>query len=179
MRKPLIALAATALLALTGCAEGSATYDDKAQTNTQLNRYQDNQPVPLYDWSQYRQTVIDVQEAQVHGVATTTFFYNMGSNVPIKSCPSIGFPVPSTTQLTSPDQFHGSTGAVTALMEASGVYTGDSTGTYVVCVSDVGTSYVTYWEGFVYVEGAPATYDAESGQITLTGVPTVTSTTQD
>jgi hypothetical protein len=160
--------------------EQSAVDADRAITNSQLERYQANQPVPAYDWSQYRQTVIDVETAQVHGVATTTFFFNQGVDNPVKVCPSIGFPVATTSQLTNPDQvIYAANGNVTVgQMEPTGVYTGDSTGTYVVCVSDKGTKYVTYWEGFVYTEGGPARWDREQGLAVLEGAPTVESTKQ-
>ena len=179
-KKIVAALAAiTAVALLSGCTaqEKSLSRDNEA-TGNQLERYQANQPVPAYDWSQYRQTVIDVLDAQVHGVATTTFFFNQGVAHPFKVCSSIGFPVPSTTQLTNPLQKIPQHESVVALSEASGVYTGDSSGTYVVCIDPNGVSYVTYWEGFVHTEGGPAYWDSEQEMVVLSGAPTVTSTLQ-
>lgn len=187
MRKTTIALAAvTALLALAACSPSGddSIKKDQAATNQQLDRYQANQPVPAFDWSQYRQTVIDVETAQVHGVATTTFFFNLGVARPIKVCPSIGFPVASTAQLTNPQQlaargYNGGTiDGVVGQQEPNGVYTGDSSGTYVVCVAPNGTRYVTYWEGDVHTEGGPAHWDDGKGQIVLDGAPTVVSKSQ-
>lgn len=182
----LAAILAVPLLALslTGCDDTTApaAQVDRDQTNTQLERYQANQPVPMFDWSQYRQTIIDIETAQAHGVATTTFFFNQGVQAPIKACPSIGFPVPTTSQITSPDQAlrSSSYGSVTlAQMEPTGVYTGDSSGTYVVCIADDGTDYVTYWEGFVQTEGGPAHWDDDASLIVLDGAPTVAVTGND
>lgn len=172
--------AAVLAFTLTGC-EGTTTAaeKDQASTNSQLDRYQKNQPVPASDWSQYRQTVIDVETAQVHGVATTTFFFNMGTDNPIKVCPSIGFPVASTAQLTNPDQvvYGYQSPSVIAQQEPNGVYTGDSSGTYIVCVADNGSKYISYWEGSVHAEGGAAHWDKTQGMITLDGAPTVEATT--
>lgn len=175
------ALIASIAFSMSACGEPSSTTNDQNATNTQLQKYQANQPIPQADWSQYRQTVIDVENAQIHGMATTTFMYNMGSNKPIASCPSIGFPVPTTAQLTNPDQalYPGSSGsAVIAQAEANGVYTGASTGTYVVCVNNKGTKYIQYWEGDVNTVGGPAHWDNTSAQIVLDGEPTVKVTTK-
>lgn len=165
-------------LSAAACDSGS-TQNDQRTTNSQLETYQKVQPVPQFDWSQYRQTVIDVETAEVHGVATTTFMMNFG-NDPVASCPSIGFPVASTAQLTNPEQivYGGSGGAygTVAQAEPNGVYTGASSGTYVVCVSPNGAKYIVYWEGNVFTVGGPATWDYTKHAATLTGDPTVTST---
>lgn len=180
MRKLIAALAAiVALLALAGCTGNTSTNNDREVADRQLTRYQEVQPVPQYDWSQYRATVIDIQNAQVHGQATTSFFFNQGVQNPIFVCPSIGFPVPSTAQLTNPEQKLPNVESVVAQSEPNGVYTGESTATYVVCIDPDGVKYVKYWEGFVDSIGGPASWDADLGQIVLDGAPTVEATTQD
>jgi hypothetical protein len=167
------------LLSASSCSgKPTSVGNDQKETNSQMQKYQAAQPVPQYDWSQYRQTLIDAQNAQVTGVATTTFFFNQGSAEPFKSCPSIGFPVPITSQLTNPDQTinHGNDGiAPVGQAEPNGTYTGDSSGTYVVCVEKGGAKVVDYWEGFVETEGGPAHFDNASKQIVLDGNPTVTT----
>lgn len=168
----------TALLAtgaLTACGTPKSVNEDRKQTNNQLDRYQRNQPVPGYDYSQYRQTLLDVLGAQVHGVATTTFFFNQGVPAPVKSCPSIGFPIPSTAQLTNPEQRVGGSGGPVTVGQAepNGVYTGESSGTYVVCVAAGGKRRIDYWEGYVAAEGGPARWDDQSKQIVADGDPTV------
>lgn len=172
--KPIV-LTAVALVALAACGTPRSISADQSFSNVQLDRYQKNQPAPSSDFSQFRQTVIDIENARIHSVATTTFFFNLGVQAPIKSCPSIGFPVPSTAQLTNPQQaiIHGNAaGAVLGQIEPNGVYTGDSTGTYIVCVAANGKKYVTYWEGNVQTEGGPAHWDKDAG-IVLDGAPTV------
>lgn len=166
------AIAVGALVA--ACSSPQGTTVDTADTNTQLKLYQQNgQSIPLHAWSQQRQTVIDVENAQADGMATTTFFFNLGIRNPIQSCPSIGFPVPSTAQLTNPSQEVGSQGAVVGQMEPNGVYTGQSSGTYVICVAPNGTRYVDYWEGDVQTVGGPAHWDNVNGSVVLDGAPSV------
>lgn len=179
-------LAVAATVALAGCSgSGSsqdATQHDQQTTENQLQTYEAAQPIPHFDWSQYRQTMIDVETAEANGTATTTFMMNYGSNKPMTSCPSIGFPAPSTNQLTSPDQaqLHGSQydggNVVVAQAEATGVFTGNSSGTYIVCVNPNGARYITYWEGDVYTVGGAAHWDRQTNQIVMDGDPTVTAT---
>lgn len=177
-RKAAVALAAAVITAasLAACTHnnnsGAAT--DQQLVNSQLNTYNRVQPIPRFNYSQYRETLIKVEEAEANGVATTTFFYNMGSNKPVKSCPSIGYPIASTSQLTSPDQAQwGSGGGVpVGQMEPNGVFTGDSSGTYVTCVLADGERRIDYWEGWVETEGGPAT--VVNGQIADSGSSTVT-----
>jgi hypothetical protein len=181
MKKLLSLLAVLTIFALSGCSANNAVTNDSKVTNDQLQTYQANQPVPHFDWSQYRQTVIDVETAEVNGVATTTFMMNFGVD-PISSCPSIGFPVASTAQLTNPEQITyanlpmGSEVGTISQAEPNGVYTGTSSGTYVVCVSPAGAKYIVYWEGAVFTLGGPAHWDFTKHSAVLDGDPTVTST---
>lgn len=182
MRKLVIGGAIATVILLAGCSNTpkSVKADQKA-TNIQLDRYQRNQPIPQSDWSQYRQTVIDVEMAQIHGVATTSFFFNQGVQQPFQSCPSIGFPVATTSQITNPEQVVAAPNTSSATVhqqEPNGVYTGDSLGTYVTCVAPGGKKYIDYWEGFVYTVGGPAHWDKNAGQIASDGAPTVTTTTK-
>lgn len=172
-----IAAAALAALALPACASGqpSSIADDANQARQQLDRYQDTQPIPQFDWSQLRQNLIEINTAQAETTQTTSFFFNLGTDQPVASCPSIGFPIPSTAQLTNPDQAIGDigrngSGAVVAQIEQTGVYTGDSSGTYAVCVAPDGAPYAFYWEGYIATVTGPAIF--EDGQIVLTGDPT-------
>ncbi|MCA9362526.1 hypothetical protein KC906_04065 [Candidatus Kaiserbacteria bacterium] len=172
-RAIVVVLSITAGIAvLAGCNENSGTAENKRQTDNQLDQYNKVQPIPFYESSQYRATLLAIQDAQAKGLVTTTFFFNQGSVDPIKSCESIGYPVPTTAQLTSPDQSIGN-GVVISQMEPTGVYTGESTGTYVVCLKD-DVPTVDYWEGFVQTEGGPARWDREQKVVVATGPSTVT-----
>lgn len=168
------ALALTGAACTSGNAKPSSVSQDKAAANANLDRLNDAQPVPSFSWSQLRQNLIEINRAQAETTQTTTFFFNMGVASPVMSCPSIGYPIPTTMQLTNPLQeiSHGSYGqSVVGQAEQTGVYTGDSTGTYVICVNAQGQAYGTYWEGFVYAITGPAEWDATAGQVKLVGPP--------
>lgn len=135
-----------------------------------------NQPLPAFNWSQKRQNLIEIETAQAQGVQTTTFFFNQGVQDPINSCLSIGAPIPTTDQLSNPTKIehHGETGGgnvTTNQMEPNGVYTGDSSGTYVMCVNAQGKAYATYWEGYVQTIFGNASWDKSSHTVELKGDP--------
>jgi len=179
-RLPVLAVAVTAVtFLLAGCTSSrpGSIANDQRNTNSQLDRYQKNQPIPAADWSQYRQTLIDVELAQIHGVATTSFFFNLGTDNPIKTCPSIGYPVPTTAQLTNPDQVVAAPNTQAATIgqaEPNGAYNGPSSGTYVVCVTPSGTRYISYWEGDVQTEGGGARWNRVTGMIELDTATVIT-----
>lgn len=147
MNKKLIIGAALALPIMLGAGScDTGTNNDEAQTDKQLQQYQKSQPVPFYDYSQVRETILEIIDAKAHGVATTSFFFNQGVVDPILVCSSLGVPIASTTQATNPLQKVYE--VALNQMEPTGEYTGDSSGTYVVCaVND--DKRLAYWEGNV------------------------------
>lgn len=151
------------------CDHGGNNKKETNQVRSQLGVYLQAQPVPEFQSSQYRQNVIDIETAQADTTATTSFLFNQGVQDPITSCPSIGFPIPSTAQLTNPEGKLQDYSLVVGQMEATGVYTGDSTGTYVICVNAKGEAYASYWEGFVNTVTGPATWNTTTHQVELTG----------
>lgn len=178
MKKKLILaiLAVLTVFSVAACSGNSATTKDQAATNNQLQKYQLAQPIPQADWSQFRETLIKVEEAEIHGTATTSFFMTR-TQVPIYSCPSIGMPVPATAQLTNPDQIawaNGSNSQVIAQAESNGVYTGTTSGTFVTCVLPNGSTQIEYWEGDVFTVGGPAHWDSKTQQVVPDGQSTMT-----
>ena len=136
------------------------------------------QPLPHFNYSQIRQNLIEIETAQADGVQTTSFFFNQGVPNPVQSCPSIGAPIPTTTQLSNPlqqvrDPNGGSVpgSSVLGQEDPNGVYSGDSTGTYVMCVGADGKAYADYWEGFVQTVFGAAHWDASAHQVVLDGPP--------
>jgi len=162
----LIAPALALILLAPACTNYSAREKEQREASKQLADFLVNQPIPSFPYSQLRQNLIEIETAQANSTATTAFFFNQGVADPIMSCPSIGFPIPSTYQLTNPWQNSG-----VAQLEATGVYTGDSSGTYVICIDGTGTPYAMYWEGFVSSVSGPAQW--VDGQVVLTGKPSV------
>lgn len=176
----LSALSVMVTLTVTAC-DNTHPSSGQAQENRQQRRdtasLVANQPVPGFNYSQLRQNLIEIETAEANGVPTTTFFFNQGVQDPAMSCPSIGAPIPTTDQLSNPQQVvdggnsQGYGLTTTAQMDPTGVYTGDSTGTYVVCVGADGKVFVNYWEGFVHTVFGNATWDKATHQVTTIGAP--------
>lgn len=182
----LIGLLLAIVLIAAACADrqrseasrSEALQDETVQADRVGNRYNDTQPVPEFEWSQQRQNLIELLTAQARTTATTTFFFHLGADTPVAMCPSIGFPIPATYQLTNPSrgievETYGS-GANPAVgvsqLEATGVYTADTTGTYVMCVNSDGAAFARYWEGYVMTD--TGTSEFVEGQVALLGDPT-------
>lgn len=178
VRLELALLAVALVFVATGCtgsSRHSATYNDAQTASAALARFLKGQPTPSFSRSQIRQTLIEVESAQAGSVQTTTFFFNQGIKDPIQVCPSIGFPLASTSQLSNPLQAvpgkHDDT-AVVGQVEPTGVFPGVSSGTYVLCVDDQGRPYANYWEGFVQTVTGAASWDTKAGRTKLVGAPT-------
>lgn len=166
-----LALAA-ALLAVAGCTHSGANGREQGAARDQLSIYLQAQPIPQFASSQLRQNLIELETAQATTTATTSFFFNQGVQDPISTCPSIGFPIPSTAQLTNPQGKYPGKDFTVNQAEATGVYTGDSSGTYVICIDSAGKAYASYWEGFVNTVTGPASWNVTTHQVELTGTVT-------
>lgn len=162
---------------------GSSFLNDQITSGRAFTQLQQAQPTPTFKWSQERETLIDIEIAQANDTQTTTFGFNQGISAPAWSCPSLGVPIASDTQLTNPSSVYDDpypsvqdgNGAsdVVPQGDPTGVYTGASTGTYVLCIAPDGSKYVQYWEGFVDSVTGPAVWNASTGNIQLTGPSTV------
>lgn len=153
------------VLALTGTAcewgnskeskqSGKNAAEEQKAVSDGFSRLANSQPIPSYDWSQERQTLIDVESARATGAVTTTAFYLEGVGL-IAWCPSIGSPVPSTYQLSADEQWvdipndHERTRFNVQQGEPTGVYVGASSGTWTLCLDNNGKKFAKYWEGYV------------------------------
>jgi hypothetical protein len=169
------------VLAIVGCQSGNssgAALEGQASANIEKS-FLLNQPPPHFQHSDIRATAISIEAIQALGEQTTTFFFNQGVRNPIMTCPSLGEPVASTTEITNPQQVqndsypNGGAAVPVGNMDPNGIYAGGSTGTYVLCVNAQGQQYASYWEGFVESVSGPATWDTASGTIKVTGAPTM------
>jgi hypothetical protein len=156
--KKITALIVTAALLFVACGadQTNSISSDQNETNAQLQQYQAVQPVPFFNWSMMRQVMIDIYQAQNESRQTwAVFIANNGT--PIFSCESEGYPIPATTQLTNPSQVVTGSGVggnnyaygVVGQMEPNGTYTGNSLGTYVLCVRPDGKLSPVYSEPYV------------------------------
>jgi len=190
MRKIIAGLVAlTAIVGLSACSsQGSSTNTVKSEQKKQTaitQQLEQNQPIPQLKYSQLRQNLIEIKTAEAKGVQTTTFFFQMGDQNPVFSCPSIGAPIDAGDQLTNPNQIvhdgypNGGAALTIDQMDPTGEYsTGNgSAGTYSVCLDGSGNEFAQYWEGQVMTVFAPAVWDpaaAAAGKsgIKLVGKPT-------
>lgn len=151
-----------AMVAMLGACKGDksgaeqASENDTKETGDQMAVLTDAQPTIRVPYSQVRQTIILAEWIAATGAATHTFVFIPGgqNSAPIFECDSAGFPVPGTYNITNPlveDPNHrAEDGIVVNQAEPTlGVYTGDSQGTYVVCLTDGGKPYVQWAEGIV------------------------------
>lgn len=181
MKRIIIAVAAIIVIAgLSACSDPapSANANDAKASAQILKKAQTAQPVPQFDWSQIRQTLIDAQTAQADATQTTSFFFNLGVVDPVFTCPSIGFPVAGTNQLTNPLQLTDNgdwnhyNGGVVAQIDPNQIYSGDTAATFVLCVGDGGKVYLNHAEETVHAIAGPAKWDYTNHRIVITGAPT-------
>lgn len=181
MKKRLFAclVAALVLGACSGDSKDRQTARDREEeaTGRAMNRMTQSQQIPEFDFSQERQTLIDVLTVRAEGTHGTAVVTALDGTL-MWWCPTVGAPIPSTYQLTNPDQVvgHGTShhyeGNVTAQAEPTGVYSSESAATWVVCLDDNGASFGMYDEANVrwtsgVVNGLPADKRAEVNEITF------------
>lgn len=175
------ALAAATIVALTACTNNppNVQQQEQAAQTSDTQSLDTNQPIPHYNFSQIRQTLIDAETISADGTQTTSFFFQLGDQAPVFQCPSLGMPVANTAQLSNPQQIAPISGTwgggATTLPQEDpfGIYAPTtSSGTYVVCVNGSGQKYLQYWEGDVMTVTSAATWDPATRQIVVSGAPT-------
>lgn len=170
------------LLSATACL-GDGTSSNPTSQNKESNaQNQDsynlvnNQPPPVYQYSQERQTLINVEDIQANGENTTSFGISNNGNL-VWQCSSIGMPVPADTQLTNPQMNYNSdypqygTSYPISQMDPTGVYSGVTTGTNTLCVDSKGQQYIQYWEGYTDAVSGAAVWNSNTHTVTLLGTP--------
>jgi len=179
-KKALTAAAGAAVLAvsLAACNQNnSGQAQENAQQKADTTSLEASQPIPHYDYSQIRQTLIDAETISANGTQTTSFFFQMGNQDPVYSCPSLGEPVANSSSLSNPSQGTGVSGVSGAIaigqMDPDGIYAPvSSAGTYVICLNSGGRPYLDYWEGDVFTVSGAAGWDTATHSIKVTGAPT-------
>lgn len=177
LKKIILGVAALALaLTMTACTSGASTSSDQKRSGQTLRALDKSQPVPVFNYSQIRQTLIDAETAQADTTQTTTFFFVQGVPNPVFFCPSIGFPVPATWQVTNPTQMQHYNGNPYTLdqIDPNGIYGGATAATYALCVGAGGKVYLHHAEEFAHAVAGPAKWDETLHRIVMTGDPTFT-----
>lgn len=115
------------------------------QQNTETNQvdkqqalYLQVQPVPFFNFSVERDEYIQIYQARMRAVDTYSVVVSMTGKV-LWSCPSKGYPIPYTTQLTNPVRefdagINNGWAVVLNQAEPNGLFTGTTSATWVLCV---------------------------------------------
>lgn len=150
----LILIGAACTTTKTRRQSGQNAASEQKAVSDGFSRLSNSQQIPSFDWSQERQTLIDVERARATGAATTSAGYLEGIGL-IWWCPSIGAPVPSTYQLSADQQWvdlpgdHTTDRVQVQQGEPTGTYIGQSSGTWTLCLDNNGKKFAAYWEGYV------------------------------
>jgi hypothetical protein len=169
----LLGVLTTALIALVaacGTAPRTTQADQNAQqyTSRQSDIYDRGQPLHLYDYSQDRASYLAIYDARVAGKATYQVSVPALGGQPWYSCPSRGYPIPATSQLTNPEYGSVPPGFSSLIVtlpqpEPNGLYSGPTDGTYMQCVDTDGSLYSVYSEPPVLAFPFAVTWTADRG----------------
>lgn len=111
-----------------------------------------NQPIPdLGGYSLERQIVIETYLARNSTIATYSYMITYDGKI-IEICPSIAYPIPYSTRLTSPDKmaYSSTDSSVLSNAEPNSLYPpGDAAPTLVQCVNPDGSVSPVYIEWYV------------------------------
>jgi len=152
--KKLVLFFVVLALVLSGCVHESSqvTYAEQQQQGSGNLAIVQNQPLPdLGGYSFERQIVIETYLARNNTIATYAYMITMDGKI-IEICPSIGYPIPYSTQLTNPmkieDRYEGDVAIPNA--EPNSLYPpSDAAATLVQCVNPDGSVSPTYIEWYV------------------------------
>lgn len=166
----MVALAAFFMVTTAeSCNNDDANDKERNTVKDQQSHYLKTQPVPFYEFSQIRDTLIQIYNKIVpETVNTYSVFYSDTGNI-IFSCPSAGYPIPADTQLTNPLQIdYYDNGGVIEQAEPAGVFTSKNTNaTWVLCVRKNGEKAPVYSEPKVIAFPFEVTF--EGGRLVDTG----------
>lgn len=128
---------------LAAClASDQAQYAEREQQGKGVLAIVQNQPIPdLGGYSFERQVVIETYLARNNTVSTFAYLFTFDGKI-VEICPSIGYPIPYSTQLSNPSDMSGR-----ANPEANSLYPpSDAAATLVQCVNSDGSVSPTYIE---------------------------------
>lgn len=157
LRRVLTVIIPTILtVVLVACSQAPASNlrDETKIVSQQQDIYNKAQPIPLYDFSEQRNTLIQIYNAKNEARQTWALFMSQ-TGVPVYPyvCPSIGLPIPADTQLSNPEQlvYHGNYSySAVPQPEPDGLYNSSGTdATYVVCIRTNGQPELIYTENKV------------------------------
>jgi hypothetical protein len=144
MKKSIVlALVLVVAFVLSACsASDQAQYAEREQQGAGVLAIVQNQPIPnLGGYSFERQIMIETYLARNNTVSTFAYLFTFDGKI-VEICPSIGYPIPYSTQLSNPFDMSGR-----ANPEANSLYPPSNTAaTLVQCVNSDGSVSPTYIE---------------------------------
>jgi len=145
--KKLVFVSMILVFALVACQPNYSSIEQDQQ-GAGVSSIMRNQPVPdLGGYSFERQIVIETYLARNSTIATYSYMISMDGKI-IEICPSIGYPIPYSTQLTNPLKYEST--VTLANPEINGLYPpGDAAATLVQCVTGGGSVSPVYIEWYV------------------------------
>jgi hypothetical protein len=151
MRKLFVILLAVTAFILTSCVGSDTSAIEQSQQTGAVNAIIRNQPIPdLGGYSFERQIVIETYLARNNTIATYAYMFTMDGKI-VEICPSIGYPIPYSTQLSNPERVDSYSQSITLPnAEPNGLYPpGDAAATLVQCVQPDGSVSPVYIEWYV------------------------------
>jgi len=157
MKKIFVILSVIVGLVVSGCSPYKADSNqvETAQQNAGVDALINNQPIPnLGGYSFERQVVIETYAARNNTVTTYSYLMTLTGQI-IEICPSIGYPIPYSTQLTAPEKLANNRpeylaspdSSVIPQAEPNGLYPPDNAAaTLVQCVQPDGSVSPVYIE---------------------------------
>ena len=139
----LLSLGLVVAFVLVACSEREqAQYAERKQQGAGVLAIVQNQPIPnLGGYSFERQIMIETYLARNNTISTFAYLFTFDGKI-VEICPSIGYPIPYSTQLSNPYDEYGR-----ANPEANSLYPpSDAAATLVQCVNADGSVSPTYIE---------------------------------
>jgi len=130
---------------------------EHADVERQQDVYTRMQPPPAFDWSLERHIMVELYRARNTAVTTYSYVISPYTGKILAFCPSLGYPIPATTQLTNPMKYAYQS-ATLPQAEPNGLYTpSDTHATWVMCLGPEGKVEPAYWEHDVMTFTRPMT----------------------
>lgn len=175
MIRKIVALAALAVVVAACNGVTQSVSQEQNAVNAQQDQYNKVQPIPFYDYSLQRQALIDIYNSQNQNSKTWDVITSYSGQF-LFMCQAVGWPIPAAAQLSNPQQIAWSnsggttwSSGVVGQAEPNGIYTGNTQGTYILCIRPDGKISPVYTENNVQMFPFEVKVDPTTGQIVDAG----------
>jgi len=130
MKKFFVILNMILIFVLSGCVTANSNQIETNQQDSIVKSIVQNQPVPdIGGYSFERQVVIETYLARNNTITTYSYLMTLDGKI-IEICPSIGYPIPYSTQLTAPEKLANNVEGTVASTAASVIPQSEPNGLY-------------------------------------------------